>query len=310
MKQHALCVIIAAMACLRAGQAMASDDSWYPSKYGKDDTIGAANNLSPVIVKKAAGLVTTGKVYSLGMVLDAKAPPEGRPYHIIVTSAPAAPSGPNKVVSLDDFIHVGLGKGTSMDGLAHVGMDGRYYNGIKPNASAPYVGLDKLGTENVPPIVSRGILLDMASYFGARMLDEGVTFNKAEIMGAARRQKVDIRKGDVVLLHTGRGALIKVDNERYLGGYPGLGEEGAHYLADLGVVMVGSDAPAVEVYPHETDKFFPVHQILATQNGVYMLEATLTAELAADKAYEFLFVMSWPRFKGAVQAAVNPIAIR
>ena len=33
-------------------------------------------------------------------------------------------------------------------------------------------------------------------------------------------------------------------------------------------------------------------------------------ELARDKATEFLFVLGQPKFVGAVQAVVNPIAIR
>jgi kynurenine formamidase len=55
---------------------------------------------------------------------------------------------------------------------------------------------------------------------------------------------------------------------------------------------------------------FEVHQILLAMNGTYILENMDTAELAKDKAYEFLFVLGQPRFKGAVQSMINPIAIR
>ena len=33
-------------------------------------------------------------------------------------------------------------------------------------------------------------------------------------------------------------------------------------------------------------------------------------QLVADKAYEFLFVLGQPRFKGGVQSMINPVAIR
>jgi hypothetical protein len=45
-------------------------------------------------------------------------------------------------------------------------------------------------------------------------------------------------------------------------------------------------------------------------NGTYILENMDTAALAADKAYEFLFVLGQPRWRGGVQAMINPIAIR
>jgi len=55
---------------------------------------------------------------------------------------------------------------------------------------------------------------------------------------------------------------------------------------------------------------FEVHQTLLAKNGVYILENMVTEQLAADRAYEFLFVLGQPKFKGAVQAVINPIAIR
>jgi kynurenine formamidase len=87
--------------------------------------------------------------------------------------------------------------------------------------------------------------------------------------------------------------------------------EGARYLAELGVVAVGADSTGVEVIPFENpNRPFEVHQTLLAKNGVYILENMWTNELAADGAYEFLFVLGQPKFKGAVQMVVNPIAIR
>jgi len=55
---------------------------------------------------------------------------------------------------------------------------------------------------------------------------------------------------------------------------------------------------------------FPVHVELLAKNGIYILESMVTKDLAADAAYEFLFVLGQPRFEGAVQAIINPIGIR
>ena len=96
-----------------------------------------------------------------------------------------------------------------------------------------------------------------------------------------------------------------------MSGQPGLGVEGAEYLASLGVVAVGSDTWGLEVVPFEDDSMqFPVHPILLAKNGVYILENMNVGPLASDEAWEFLFVLGQARFEGAVQGIINPVAIR
>ena len=96
-----------------------------------------------------------------------------------------------------------------------------------------------------------------------------------------------------------------------MAGEPGLGVDGAVWLARQGVVAVGSDTWGLEVIPHEDANLaFPVHQELLTKNGVYILENMDTRELAKDEGWEFMFVLGQPRFEGSVQAVINPIAIR
>ncbi len=93
--------------------------------------------------------------------------------------------------------------------------------------------------------------------------------------------------------------------------HPGVGVEGAKYLAGLGVVAVGADTTAVEAIPFENpNRPFEVHQTLLAKNGVHILENMFTDELAKDGVSEFLFVLGQPKFQGAVQMTVNPIAIR
>ena len=92
---------------------------------------------------------------------------------------------------------------------------------------------------------------------------------------------------------------------------PGLGREGARYLAELDVLAVGADSFAVEALPHEEGAgAFEVHQILLAKNGIYLLENMNTGPLAADKVYEFMFVLGAARITGAVQMIINPVAIR
>ena len=310
-----LVATMAATAILLSSTALAADD-WYPSKYGPDDTIGAANNLSPEKVLEAVKLVKTGKTYSLAIETGRTTPAYSpRSFELFVVPTGVDPTGQPESKSLhtghDDLLQTWLGIGTQIDGFGHVGINHRYYNGVHASDFVDRKGLKKFGTHTIPPIVTRGVLLDMAAYFGVSMVSEGTAYNRKEIEGAARRQGVTIRKGDVVIFHSGWMQLLGKENKRWLSVHPGPGVEGAEYLADLGVVAVGADTAALEVIPWEDpERGAPVHQTLLAKNGVYVLENIRTEELARDKAYEFLLVIGQPKFAGAVQMAINPISIR
>ncbi|MDZ7669254.1 MAG: cyclase family protein [Gammaproteobacteria bacterium] len=308
-----------AAALLLAGtlttSAGAADDDWYPSRYGADDTLGAINNLSPAKVLEAARLVTTGKTYALGVITGRDTPAyPPREYSMTVLQlddGTGTPLGSNRATGNDDLMLLWMGIGSQIDGLGHMGIEHRYYNGNHASDFVTPRGLTRLGIEKLPPIVSRGVLLDMARHMGKDILAAGTAFNRAEIEAAARAQNVTIGKGDVVLFHTGWLNVAESDPERFMAGQPGIGVDGARYLAGLGVVAVGADSWALEVLPGEDpEQAFPVHPELLAKNGVYILENMDTRELAADGVSEFLFVLGQPRFEGAVQAVINPIAIR
>ncbi|MBB5052615.1 kynurenine formamidase [Afipia massiliensis] len=299
---------------LLAAATTAQAQDWTKSKWGPADEIGAANYLTPELTLKAAQLVKTGKTYALGIPVDSKTPaypPRGFKVTIVQPGQAGIPGlGPSKTTYNDDILEGWVGVGSQIDGLGHIGVEHVYYNGNKLADFADPTGLKKLGIEKVPPIVARGVLLDMAAHYGVDVVKEGTAFNVKEIEEVAKKQGVEIRQGDVVLFHTGWISLIGNDDKRYNSAEPGLGVEGAKYLTGKGVVAIGADTWGLEVIPFESKNIFEVHQILLPMNGTYILENMNTAELAKDKAYEFMFVLGQPRFKGAVQSMINPVAIR
>ena len=138
------------------------------------------------------------------------------------------------------------------------------YNGIPTAEIYRPDGLTKLGIHAVPPIVTRGVLLDMAKYFGVEMVGAGTVFQPTDLKKAAQRQGVEIRTGDVVLLNTGWISLFETDPERSYSGMPSPGKDGARYLADLGVVAVGGTAgacPPMNISPR-TDAPLSTHSTL------------------------------------------------
>ena len=303
-------LILAASACI-----LSTSYAEVPtSKYGAEDTLGAINNLSPEKVLQAARLVKHGKAYRLGVTTGPTSPAyPPRSYSMTVLQlddGTGTPLGTNQATGNDDLMNLWMGIGSQIDGLGHMGENHVYYNGTHASDFVTPKGLTKFSIHDLPPIVTRGILLDMTKLLGKNPLPEGTAINQPEIERAAKAANVQIESGDVVLLHTGWLDIMDADPERFMAGQPGLGLSGARYLAQLGVVAVGADNWALEVIPAEKDgEVFPVHPELLAKNGVYILENMDSRELARDSVTEFLFVLGQPRFEGAVQAVINPVAI-
>ena len=307
---------IAAAALAFAGAAQAQQQTCFPSKFGPNDQVGNLNHVTPEKTLAATRLVTRGKAYRLGIETNKNTPAfPPRTFNVIILQPGqnnGGSLGPTKTTYNDDIINGWVGIGSQIDGLGHIGIDGVYYNCNKGPDFAKADGLTKLGVEHIPAIATKGILLDMAGYYKTDIVKEGTAFNVAEIEGAMKRQGVkSIDRGDVVIFHTGWTKLIGVDNKRYGSVEPGLGVAGAKYLAEKGVAAVGADSWGLEVLPFEKGEgVFGVHQILLPMNGIYILENMETTEMVKDQAWEFLFTLGPSRITGAVQAIINPIAIK
>ncbi|TGD99796.1 cyclase family protein [Methylobacterium nonmethylotrophicum] len=304
--------LAAAAGCLAATCAGAQEIP--VSRWGAEDEIGAANHLSPAKVQEAVKLVTTGKTYALGIPID-RGTPAFPPRNFAVTvMAPNQPEGvtfgANKMSYLDDMVTGWLGVGTQIDGLAHLGTDSTFYNRNRMKDIFDTTGVKKLGAHKIPPIVTRGVLLDVAKAKGKDRLMEGELVTVDDIKAAEKAAGVTPGKGDVVVLHTGWLSMLGEDAKRFGAGEPGIDAEGARYLAGKDVVAVGADTWGVEAVPFKGDRVWEGHQILLAQNGIYILETLDTRALIRDGVSEFLFVLGAPRYVGSIQAIINPVAIR
>lgn len=301
--------------------ATASAQDWTKSKWGAKDEIGNMNLITPKSVMQAAKLIKTGKTYNLGIIVDRNTPafpPRSMSVTILQPNQISTTGlGPTKTTYNDDMFTGWLGIGPQIDGLGHIGVDHVYYNGYKDKDFAKADGLKKLGIEKYPPIVARGVVLDMAGYYGVKIVKEGTPYTKEDIMGAAKKQGVEIRKGDVVLFHSGWLNLLdgkngtKKEPKRWGSVEPGLGKTGAAYLISKDVIAVGADTWGLETVPFEKGVgVFEIHQMLIPKSGIVILESIDTRELVKDKGWEFLFVLGPARIRGTVQMIINPIAIR
>jgi kynurenine formamidase len=215
----------------------------------------------------------------------------------------------------DDIAQLWFGIGPQLDGLGHFGRGtgdaATYYNCNNVLDFVTLSGLTKMGMEKVPPLVGRGVLIDMAEHKGVEAMEAGQGITADDIKAAAEAQGVEIREGDVVLFHTGwTDAKLESDPEAWGSGEPGITNEAAEYLASLNVMAVGADTWGVAaVPPVEGDKVFRDHAILIADHGIYLLETMNTGPLAEQGVNEFMFVLGQARVKGAVQMMINPVAM-
>jgi kynurenine formamidase len=297
---------------LACSSALGQTDRWYPSRWGADDQRGAANRLTPAKVLEAKNAITKGVVYQLGHVYEPGMPMFGtRHYSLRIPQAFKMP-GKNEAVYHDEIISGELGQiGTQFDGLGHLGMGDLFYNGNRRSEFAQAEGLTKLGIENVGAIVTRGVLIDVAKFKGVDQLPPRYEITPADLKGALQRENVQIRSGDVVLIHTGWSSLWMKDNAKYGESEPGIGLAAGQMLVDAEVVVVGADTWGVEVMPNpDASLSAPVHQLFLARNGIYLHENLITADLARDSVYEFVYMFAPLRLKGATGSPGNPIAIR
>jgi kynurenine formamidase len=307
---------------------------WWPNaQWGADDQAGASNWITPEKVLRSLRVVNTGKIYELGHIYERGMPMYGDRTFSLTIPAPFRPSpGENKPTWNIDYFSGEFGQiGTQFDALGHTGMtmkmaDGStkdvFYNGFTRDEINDPGGLLGLGIEKVKPIITRGILLDIAGYKGVTALSSRYEVTVADVRGALARQGMredSIEPGDAVLLNYGwakNWGNPSLYNDSRVGvgqndGSPGIGPAVARWIAERKASVVGADSCCVEVRPTSDPKLdYPVHQELLMRNGIFMIENLDLRGLAAERVYEFLFIFTPTPFRGASGSPGRPIAIR
>jgi kynurenine formamidase len=311
---------------------------WFPSIYGPDDQLGALNEVTPEKTLEALQIIIPNKnkppkVYNLGELMERGINAFGtRTYEQTRVGPNFGPNygGDNDLNSMEERISTTYHIATQIDGLPHIGVRSVFYNGFTAEqlTAAGPDGVAALGQEHVPPIVTRGILLDVLSVKlaqgdsaalgplvdGNPILADSYRITVEDLQAAMAFGNIrEIRPGDAVLIRTGWSHLFGKDptlRTRYIGREAGIFLREARWLAQFRPAIVGSDGPALEVLPSPiAGQSFPVHQELLVHHGIRIGEAINTEELAADGVYEFVFFYSPQHAKGATASNTAPGAI-
>jgi len=339
---------LALMGSAAAQQAKVNDDplteKWAPTEWGADDKAGSVNRTTPEMVLKAIGLVKKGKVATLGKVYAGDAPAFGsRGWRMTIPGLPTGgPFGAQQMVYNDEYLATEIGQiGTQFDGPGHIGVITSkgmfFYNGrLLTDEGVNAYGMGPLGVEHVAEkgFVCRGVLLDAVALRGGDLAipkensvnDPGI-INAKDVEEMVKRQGIaPISEGDCVFLHTGHGNIWhptdwdKFDaaekakrKEAFNAGEPGFGISACEYLAERKIILTGADTWATEAVGKgaggESEQPFECHIKLQTKRGIWNLENLDLTKLVADKAYEFLFVWSPLKMKGATGSPGNPMAL-
>jgi kynurenine formamidase len=300
----------------------ATAGGWWPSRYGPDDQAGALNEITPEGVLRAVRLVRRGRVYDLAHVLHQDIPAfPGRTFRQYLTTnshqvnrrrpdAGLEGLGRNNVNWIVEQLVGTQQMGTHLDGLNHLQVGDRTYNGHRLAEIVEDYGTNRLGIETLPQVVTRGLLLDVAAVRGSDRLAAGDVITPADAEAALAAAKLAVRPGDAVFFHTGWGRLWGVDNAAYAAGEPGPGMALGGWLADHRVALTGCDTWSFGPYPPEDPaEPFVVPQTLNTRHGIVVAENLRLEELAGDHVAEFLLVVSHAKLRGATGAWVTPLAI-
>ncbi len=296
-------------------------------KWGADDERGTLNYITPADIVRAAGLIRRGQVFSLAVPFDAKGPQGSQarrfnPIHRMTITGTDCTAGavkfPGGVGFSDDMVIMPLQCGTQWDALSHCFEDGRMYNGYEANEVSSR-GAERNGIEKVARgIVARGVLLDVPRTRGANWLDPGYAITADDLDATLAAERVELRRGDVVLVRTGHITLCRERGSwgDYAGGdAPGLSFHTADWMHRHEIAAVATDTWGMEVRPNEFPECYqPLHQVCIPNMGLTIGEIFALDELADDCArdgvYEFFFVAPPLPITGAVGSPVNPIAIK
>lgn len=292
------------------------------SPFGTDDEIGMLNLITPEISASMLSRADSSRVFDLSVDLFPGMPTWTQggepPYQIWMNHTPSGSVvddpvgvGPeqNRLVAWSaDSISMFTHCGTHVDTLNHFGYHDKIWNGFSTGEHLGSTGWTVAGADKHPPVIARGVLLDVASANDVDVLPDSFVVDVDQLQMTADRQGTKIEVGDVVMIRTGRGSTWP-DASLYLPREPGIDRAGAEWLAQLGASMIGADNIALEHLPSaDEENWLPVHTYLLAEAGVPIMEVVELEGIAEAELFEFCYVGAALKLRGATAGPVRPLA--
>lgn len=292
------------------------------SPYGSDDQIGMLNLVTPASRSAILDKADAGKVFDLSVDYFMGMPgwfgAGDQPYQIWMTHTPKGEIVANtmnidheqnvRLAYSGDAISMYTHCGTHIDTLNHWGYGNQIFNGFNADKHLGSRHWAKCGAEHFPPLIARGILLDIAGLHGVDTLPPSYGISPKDIADALRRQKIAIEVGDVVLIRTGQINLWP--DMAFVRNTPGLTRETAEFICRHGAIMIGADNLCLEqTLSTQPNNHLPVHTYMLAEAGVPILEMAFLEDIASAQLYEFVFFGACLKLRGATGSPIRPIAM-
>jgi kynurenine formamidase len=291
-------------------------------RWGGDDQRGTLHFITPDSVRRGAAAVRRGETFPLSIPYDEDGPQTGaipgriNPKRTVLMANTAFTGDPSDFTTSDDLVEMGVQAATHWDALAHVGYERLLYNNTPDAVVTQEAGAARLGIEHYGPIVTRGILLDIARLTGVDYFEDNYAIDGDDLAAAEEEAGVSVESGDVLLVRTGQMEwLRRGDKQRFNDPSPGLGVGAIEYMHDKEVAAVATDTLVFEVWPCEDPAvMLPVHMIDLRDMGLVQGQLwhldELAADCAADGVYEFLLAATPLPITHAVGGPVAPTATK
>jgi kynurenine formamidase len=274
--------------------------------------IGALDRIGCAEVLDALRLARSGRVYDLGLEISERMPQGQRGTFVPFARAfSATPEGTGADGPFSFAAEVVIGTqhtSTHIDAFVHVQSGGLVYGGHRAADTRSDQGWSVHGMETVPPIVGRGVLLDVAGGKGVEALPDGYEITEDDVREACQAASIEVRRGDVVLVRTGKIREFAQDPVAFEAAQPGVGPSAAIWLYERGMAVLGTDTTGTEPLPFP-DPAATTHRAMLVERGVHLLENLFLDELARDGMRETAFVCLPLKLTGATGSWVRPIAI-
>ena len=290
-------------------------------RWGPDDERGTLNLIDTAAVLRGVAAARQGRTFSLAIPFDEDGPQTGavpgreNPHRTMLAVNAPYTGDPADFCANDDAVTMGVQAATHWDALSHVSYEGRLYNGNDASV-IDEKGAARLGIENFGPVVTRGLLLDIARVHGVDHFDDGHAITGDDLDAAVALAGVAVEPGDVLLVRTGQMHFLRSgDLERFANPSPGLSTQSVEWLHDHDVAAVATDTLVFEVWPPEDPAvLLPVHLLHLVDMGMPQGQLWHLDELAADCAtdgrYEVLLCATPLPLTRSVGGAVAPTAVK
>jgi kynurenine formamidase len=303
-------------------------------RWGPGDQVGSLNAMTDASRAAALALAKKGEVFDLGMTYSRASYkwPGHSPGEILTFRSPdgidkmrdkdAPPDAinPDKVFWHSCALFINDNVATQIDGLAHitVGSDYHWYNGFTEDKWGGDWGPRKCDASTIPPIVARGVLIDVAAFKKVAALPGHTLISAQDLKDTLAWEGVSLAPGDVILVRTGTGGFWGADgaDHEQIGEHDSAGPDltaTKWLIEDQGVMMVASDTSGFEVNPPPTAQGsgIPVHKYLLVDQGVHIGEFHYLEELSKARAYIFCYMATTNKIRGtAAGFALRPVALR